>query len=183
MFEEHLAKLAQALDRAKLAYMLIGGQAVLVHGEPRLTRDMDVTLATDTDKLPLLLDLLAGLGWPPLPADPRAFVEQTLVLPCEDKVTGIKMDFIFGLSRYEQEAVSRAVIHYFQGVPVRFATAEDLIIHKVVAGRPRDLEDIRGVLARRPDLDLRLIRKVLGEFAQELGSPLLETFEALLRDK
>lgn len=39
MFEAHLAKLAQALDREKIPYMLIGGQAVLVHGEPRLTFD------------------------------------------------------------------------------------------------------------------------------------------------
>lgn len=33
MFEEHLVKLAQSLDRLNLPYMLIGGQAVLVHGE------------------------------------------------------------------------------------------------------------------------------------------------------
>jgi hypothetical protein len=52
MFAEHLAKLARALDARKLPYMLIEGQAVLVHGEPRLTRDMDVTLVVETDKLP-----------------------------------------------------------------------------------------------------------------------------------
>lgn len=64
MFEEHLAKLAQALDRKNLPYMLIGGQAVLVHGEPRLTRDLDVTLAADTVMLPVLLDMLRELGLP-----------------------------------------------------------------------------------------------------------------------
>lgn len=181
MFAEHLAKLARALDARKLPYMLIGGQAVLVHGEPRLTRDMDITLAAETDRLPHLLDLLADLGWPPLPEDPADFVEQTLVLPCEDKATGIKMDFIFGLSKYEHEAVARAEAHVFLGVPVRFATAEDLIIHKVLAGRPRDLEDVEGVLTKKPNLDLALIRKVLAEFTQELEIPLSETFETLLK--
>lgn len=181
MFEEHLAKLAQALDRLKLPYMLIGGQAVLVHGEPRLTRDLDVTLAVDTDKLPELLSLLDELGWPPLPENPKEFVEQTLVLPCEDPVTGIRMDFIFGLTRYEQDAVSRAGIHEIQGVPVRFATAEDLIIHKVLAGRPRDIEDVEGVLAKNRNLDFLRIREALSEFEQELGLPLVETFEVLFR--
>ncbi|GAH87084.1 unnamed protein product, partial [marine sediment metagenome] len=30
--------------------MIIGGQAVLLYGEPRLTRDIDVTLGDDIDK-------------------------------------------------------------------------------------------------------------------------------------
>jgi hypothetical protein len=181
MFAEHLAKLAQALDFAQLPYMLIGGQAVLVHGEPRLTRDLDVTLAVDIDRLPDLLRVLTGLGWPPLPGNPSEFVDQTLVLPCEDPATGIRMDFIFGLTPYEQAAVGRAGVHDMLGVPVRFATAEDLIIHKVLAGRPRDLEDVEGVLAKNRNLDFALIRQVLADFALELGQPLVETFEGLLR--
>lgn len=181
MFAEHLAKLAQALDREGLPYMLIGGQAVLVHGEPRLTRDLDVTLAVDTDRLPDLLRVVAGLGWSPLPGNPAEFVDQTLVLPCEDPVSGIRMDFIFGLTPYEQGAVARAGVHDMLGVPVRFATAEDLIIHKVLAGRPRDLEDVEGVLAKNRNLDFALIRQVLNDFAQELQQPLVETLEELLR--
>ena len=31
--------------------MLIGGQAVLLYGEPRLTRDIDITLGVDVDKI------------------------------------------------------------------------------------------------------------------------------------
>jgi len=37
-----LVNLAKALDEAGIPYMLIGGQAVLIYGEPRLTRDIDV---------------------------------------------------------------------------------------------------------------------------------------------
>ncbi len=180
MFEEHLAKLARALDKKNLPYMLIGGQAVLVHGEPRLTRDLDVTLAVDTGRLPSLLDLIRELGWEPLPSKPEEFVEQTLVLPCEDRSSGIKMDFIFGLTAYEHEAVNRAVVREIMGEPVRFASVEDLVIHKLIAGRPRDIEDVEGVLAKNQRLDEALVRNVLGEFTRELGLPLVEAFEALL---
>ncbi len=37
--------------------MLIGGQAVLLHGEPRLTQDIDVTLGVGLDRLADLLSV------------------------------------------------------------------------------------------------------------------------------
>jgi len=58
MFGKVLAALAQALDGARLPYMIIGGQAVLVHGEPRFTRDIDVTLAAGLDSLARILQLM-----------------------------------------------------------------------------------------------------------------------------
>jgi hypothetical protein len=44
MFEKILARLGATLDESNLPYMIIGGQAVLLYGEPRLTRDIDITL-------------------------------------------------------------------------------------------------------------------------------------------
>jgi hypothetical protein len=44
MFETLLERIALALEQAAVPYMVIGGQAVLLHGEPRLTKDIDVTL-------------------------------------------------------------------------------------------------------------------------------------------
>lgn len=44
MFETLLEKLSCALDQVGIPYMVIGGQAVLRHGEPRLTKDIDLTL-------------------------------------------------------------------------------------------------------------------------------------------
>ncbi len=51
MFQNLLARLGRALERARIPYMVIGGQAVLLHGEPRLTRDIDVTLGVDSGAL------------------------------------------------------------------------------------------------------------------------------------
>ena len=42
MFDQIIARVGAALDRAGLPDMIIGGQAVLLHGEPRLTRDIDI---------------------------------------------------------------------------------------------------------------------------------------------
>ncbi len=44
MFTRILKQIASALDKAGIPYMVIGGRAVLLYGEPRLTKDIDVTL-------------------------------------------------------------------------------------------------------------------------------------------
>ena len=47
MFEDLIAKIALSLEEASLPYMIIGGQAVLLYGEPRLTRDIESPLGEE----------------------------------------------------------------------------------------------------------------------------------------
>jgi hypothetical protein len=55
---------------------------------------------------------------------------------------------------------------------VRLSSAEDLIIHKAVAGRPQDLRDIEGVVYRQgPALDAEYVRRWLRAFAEVLEQP------------
>ncbi len=62
---------------------------------------------------------------------------------------------------------------------VRFAAVEDLVIHKVVAGRPRDLEDVRSILAKNPAFDVAYIRRWLAEFDSSLKGDFSERFETI----
>ena len=50
------------------------------------------------------------------------------------------------------------------GTDVMFASAEDVIIHKIFAGRPRDLEDVRSILLKNPRLDKMYVKNWLSEF-------------------
>jgi hypothetical protein len=52
MVQDLLERIARALDARGMAHMLIGGQAALVYGNPRLTKDIDITLAAEPDQLP-----------------------------------------------------------------------------------------------------------------------------------
>lgn len=159
--------------------MVVGGQAVLLYGEPRLTRDIDVTLGIGPDRQNEISDLAAGLGWKILIDSPAAFVEKTLVLPCVDPQSGIRVDFIFSFSVYERQAMERVRRVPMGKKEVCFAAIEDLIIHKIVAGRPRDLEDIRNILKKKPQLDLPYLHRWLGEFDQSLGGSFSQRFEEL----
>jgi len=181
MFEQLLEAIALGLDRLGIPYMLIGGQAVLLYGEPRLTRDIDVTLGVGPERLSELLEWVRGSGWQVLVEEPADFVGRTMVLPCLEPASGIRVDFIFSFSAYERQALERARRVPIGSAHVRFASLEDLIVHKVLAGRPRDLEDVRSILLKNPGFDLEYVRHWLREFDQSLGEASLERFEEVRR--
>ena len=181
MFEPLLEKIGQTFDEAGLPYMIIGGQAVLIYGEPRLTRDIDVTLGATLDKLHQVLELIAQIPLRPL-VEPETFTKQTMVLPCQDPETGIRVDLTFSFSLYEQKALQRVRRFKVGETEVRFIAPEDLIIHKVVAGRPRDLEDVKSVLLKNPEVNQPYIRQWLDDLSIALGEPFLKRFEEVWRE-
>lgn len=157
--------------------MVIGGQAVLIYGEPRLTRDIDITLGVDIDRLPIISRILKKIHLFPLPKNVEPFVRKTRVLPTEHRKSGVRVDFIFSFSSYEQNAIARARSIRFGGVMISYASPEDVIIHKVFAGRPRDLEDVKGILLRQSGLDQRYILSRLKSFESVAGRDLVKQYQ------
>jgi hypothetical protein len=177
-----IARVAAELEARRIPFMLIGGQAVLVHGEPRLTQDVDVTMGVGPDRIQDLIDACEVLGLHPLPDDPRAFARETFVLPAADPATGGRVDLIFSTTPYEAQAIERAVLVDIGSREVPFATAEDLLLHKLFAGRPRDLEDAAGVVRRKgPELDWGYLERWAREFAMIPGREDLPAKLAALR--
>lgn len=126
--------------------------------------------------------LLARLTLTPLPDDIEAFVRDTFVLPVMDDTTGVRIDLIFSTTLYEAQAIGRAVRVRVGGRDVPIASAEDLILHKLFAGRARDLEDVHGVLRRKArDLDWDYMEKWARAFAEVPGRETLPRDLAKLR--
>jgi hypothetical protein len=76
-----LARLSATLNESNLPYTIIGGQAVLLYEEPRLTRNIDITLGVGIDHLGALLQTIKKIPRRGLPEDVAAFVKQTMVIP------------------------------------------------------------------------------------------------------
>jgi len=161
--------------------MIIGGQAVLLYGSPRLTRDIDITLGIDTDKLVLIQKICSKLRLRILPKNPEGFAEDTKVLPVEATRLKVRIDFIFSFTPYEKQAIKRAKKVLLDGYWVKFASCEDVIIHKMFAGRAIDKEDVKNILIKnKTKIDYRYIKKWLSKFSSIPGQKgILRSFDKL----
>ncbi len=164
MFEKLIAKVASSLKKYRIPYMIIGGQAVLLYGTPRLTRDIDITLGVSIDEFDAVKDAVKDAGLKIIPEKPEDFVRKTFVLPAEDEKLKIRVDLIFSFTPYERGAIKRAKDKAISDVKVKFASVEDIIIHKIFSGRARDLEDVRAIMVKNPDYDFSYVKKWLAEF-------------------
>jgi len=182
MFQSLLSRVASGLEQGAIPYMVIGGQAVALYGEVRLTKDIDITLGVDAGELSRVLEIIGTLQMRPAIQEATEFVRQTNVLPAVDEVSGIRVDFVFSFSPYERQAIARSHPVKIHETNVHYATAEDLIIHKVVAGRPRDIEDVRGILSKSKTIDLAYVEKWLKSFEDSLRAQFVSTFRILQKE-
>jgi predicted nucleotidyltransferase len=111
------------------------------------------------------------------------FIRKTFCLIGIDNKTGARIDFIFSFSPYEKEAIKRAKIVNIAGIKVRFATVEDLIIHKLFAKRERDIEDVRLIIEKhKQKLNIKYIKEILNYFVNIEGcEDIVERFNSLVK--
>lgn len=89
-------------------------------------------------------------AFPPRVEDAVAFALKHRVLPIEVP-GGSEADLSLELPGYEEHVIARSVAYDLgDGREVRLCSAEDLVIHKALAGRPQDVLDIedRGAPGR-----------------------------------
>jgi len=64
--------------------------------------------------------------------------------------SGVGLDIALGGLPFEDSAVARASLFTFPGdVPLRTCSAEDLVVFKAFADRPKDWVDVEGILIRQ----------------------------------
>ena len=173
--EQALIEIAQFLAARKVSYMVIGGIANVVWGIPRTTLDVDITIWVAEDQLEEFTSAVTQ-QFVSRVEDPTAFVRATRVLPLATK-DGTRIDLIFGQLPYEDEAIRQAVHQTVQGVEVRVCRPEDLIIHKLVSERPKDHEDVRGILrCQAKGLDRSYLNARVTELAHALDRPEIQSW-------
>ena len=151
MLEKTLLKITRILDESKIPYMLIGGYAMVIHGFPRMTQDLDISLGIDTEYIDKILNAVKK-DFKTLVKDPVAFARDTNVLLLQDIETGVRIDLIFTFIEFERKAIDEADEIDFMGEKLRNVSVENLIIYKMLAGRERDKEDVEMILAERLNL-------------------------------
>lgn len=182
-FVQALAALRAALDELRVQWLVIGGVAVIVRGVPRFTVDVDATLALGDLTLERLLDGLARHAIQPRMEGAIEFARERQALLVRHDPSGVPLDLTVAWLPFERDAIRRGEPCDFAGVTVPVARADDLVVYKLVAARPRDLDDAeRLLLLHGPGIDLRRVVDTVEEFAAALEDPgRAETLRRLLR--
>jgi predicted nucleotidyltransferase len=156
------------LNQANVPAAVIGGVAASLLGRPRVTKDVDLVALVDDDDVSRLLLIGREHGFEPRVADAIAFAKVSRVLLLKHEPSGIEIDLSLAILPFEREIIERAVERSVRGVSFRVATAEDIVVMKAIALRPRDIADIESILAAGHELDLTRIRGLLKIFTEAL---------------
>ncbi len=162
--EKLLKALTAFLSKEKIKYAAIGGFAVLIYGEPRMTVDLDINIILDRKMISKFLSKAKRHGLLPLLSNTKKIAEKSGVIPLrfEKGKGGWRVDFILAENILEYVAIERAKSIKVAGVKLNVVSPEDLIIHKMASPRPRDREDLKGILLRQKGkLDIGYIQNML----------------------
>ena len=176
-----LADLVKWMDVTKMPSMVIGGVAASVLGQPRLTQDVDVLAILPEADWANAVSTAASHGILPRIENPLDFARRSRVLLLRHAESGIDIDLTFGRLPFEQAAIDNSEIHNIGGLRVRLPRVEDLLIMKAIARRPKDLQDIEGLLAAHPEADVVAVRQWVREFATAMSmSDMLDDFDKVV---
>jgi predicted nucleotidyltransferase len=176
---DHLEPLLDALDAVQKLLskfgdkgVIIGGAAVGILGRARFTEDVDAMFLLSSDDLPGLLKLAKETGIEPRIENAIEFAQKNRVLLLQHKSTDTSIDISLGVLPFEEEMVERSKLYEVdENLQIRLPTAEDLIIMKAVAHRPKDLEDIRTIAQKYANLDKTRIKQWVTAFGEILDQP------------
>lgn len=150
----------EALNRAAVRYVVVGGVAVVLHGHARLTADLDLIVDLTPDQARSAIESLLALGLRPIaPVDASGFWDPAIrsrwigekgmqVFSMQDPTDPMRVVDLFVEHPVDFEALwERSEVVTLGELSVRVASVRDLIGLKRLAGRRQDLADIEALEA------------------------------------
>ncbi len=129
----------QCLNKNKVRYLLVGGWAVGIYGNPRATNDIDFLIAIDTKNIEKLQQALSEFGVPTV--EDRVFMEFGNVFRMGRPP--IQIDIINQANGIEfEDCYLKKETIRIEGIELSIISRNDLLRNKKASGRHRDLADV-----------------------------------------
>lgn len=142
---EATARLARFLIHGR--GVAIGGLAIIARVKARTTDDLDVVIAASASDIPRLLDAARDCGYRYEEKHVQDFAEMGLMRfqSPHGAQSGYGLDVILADNEYLQQVVERATPVTLAGSDLPVATLEDLVLLKLDANRPLDIDDVLSI--------------------------------------
>ena len=164
MLEAEYKRIITFLNKQKINYLVIGGIAVSVIGEPRETVDIDFCVFIKKGDIEIFLEKARRNGYI---VDKKEMLEHAKLTGSFNIRDGtVQIDFLISSHKLEKSALNRKIEVEMHGVKAYYPTPEDLILFKIVPGRLQDLADIENIAKRYSG---KLDKRYLLDWAKKLS--------------
>jgi hypothetical protein len=165
-----LSDFAVVFDKLNVPYVVMGGIAVRFYGIPRATYDVDFTVSIERDRLSDLYHLIREIGYTIPDTYDAGWVDSVAGMPLIKarlylEGHGIDIDLFLAESRFQRQMLNRRRQEHLEDNLLWLVSPEDLVLLKLLAGRPRDYADIGDIFFTQGQLDETYLR----QWARELG--------------
>ena len=158
-FSEILQLVCAYLNETEIEYVIVGGVAVMYHGVPRTTVDIDLLLQLEDEQISSFTDFLNSSGFDASVTDIQAAFEEKSHSTSFFRNTLLRLDIQGVNSQFDKMTLDRAILVDLFGTSMKIGSAEDTIVNKILFQGELDLRDALGILKRKgEDLDFDYIR-------------------------
>lgn len=148
-----------------ISFCFIGGIANIRWGEIRITNDIDLTVLCGFGNEEIISKILLDKFRSRI-SDPVPFaINQRVLLLLSSE--GIPIDVALSGLEFEEEMIKRSSgFEISPGINLLTCSAEDLIVTKAFANRPKDIQDIESIINRQRE---KLVHQYILEKLQPLA--------------
>ena len=155
---EILQSVCDYLNKADIDYAVVGGVAVMFHGVPRTTVDIDFIIEINDEELTAFVDFLNSTGFEASADDLRIALSENSHCTAFYGNSLLRLDIQGVNSLFDRMTLERAVSVVFMNTTIKLGTAEDTLVNKILFQSEQDLRDALGILFRnREQLDFEYI--------------------------
>jgi hypothetical protein len=164
--EDVLIKFSTIARDLGIEYTIVGGIAILYHGVPRATMDIDCLVKADEKQLRELAKRMRKEGFFADEDDLIAMMMGEGHASIEDKKTMMRLDMFAPKDEFGMISLAEAMEVSLGGTTMRVASPETTIVSKLRFGSPQDVLDAEGIYGR---LHKTLDQDKLERFAKMVG--------------
>jgi len=140
--------LLRDLNAVGVRYLIVGGYAVMVHTEPRYTKDLDLWIEPTESNARGLLAALARFGAPTENVRAADFTEPEVFF--QIGVEPVRIDIMTSVPGLDfGSAWTRKILVDFGGASAPVLCRKDVLRAKISAGRLRDQKDVRRLRRKK----------------------------------
>lgn len=145
MFSQDFKEFVELLNNHNAEYLVVGGNAVGIHGHPRYTSDLDIWLNPTPENAQRVLVYVNEFGFSSFGLSLQDFTKEgniiqlgypPLRIDLLPQIDGVTFDECFK-NKKEVE---------IEGLVVNFIGYQDLLKNKKESGRLRDIDDINNLI-------------------------------------